>query len=99
MVKVLREFLENPMRDHYGLGLMRSTGLKSGTLYPVLEQLLERGWLENFLEDIDEHAEGRPKRRLYRLTGVGETEARRAVIDFYRDLGPTPSWLPDPEPV
>src|SRR5438309_2323477 len=87
-VKVLKEFFENPRHDQYGFGLMGATGVKSGSLCPILDQLTARGWIESFEEDIDEHVEGRPKRRLYRLTALGQREGRKAIADFYEDLGP-----------
>lgn len=93
-VKVLTIFLEHPAHDQYGFGLMRSTGVKGGSLYPILERLESVGWIEAHEEVIDEHTEGRPRRRLYRLTGAGRREAKAALIDFYRDLLPAPSWLP-----
>jgi PadR family transcriptional regulator, regulatory protein PadR len=95
--KVLLVFLDQPARDQYGFGLMRSTGVKSGSLYPILGRFEEAGWIEGYEEDIDEHAEGRPRRRLYRLTANGQREASRAVADFFRDLGPAPRWLPEAE--
>jgi PadR family transcriptional regulator PadR len=91
--KVLGAFLIQPSHEQYGFGLMKSTGVKSGSLYPMLERLERLGWIEAFDESIDERTEGRPKRRLYRLTALGEREARRALADFYRDLGPVPGWL------
>jgi PadR family transcriptional regulator PadR len=92
--KVLMEFLKNPRRDQYGFGLMKTTGVKSGSLYPILARFEGLGWVEHYDEQIDERAEGRPKRRLYRLTGTGRPAARKAVTDFYDDLGPAPVWLP-----
>jgi PadR family transcriptional regulator PadR len=93
--KVLEAFLVDPAREQYGFGLMRTTGVKSGSLYPMLDRFEQRGWIEAFNESIDEHAEGRPRRVLYRLTGVGEQEARASLIEFYRNVGPAPKWLPD----
>jgi PadR family transcriptional regulator, regulatory protein PadR len=93
--KVLSAFLAEPSHEQYGFGLMRATGVKSGSLYPMLERFEQSGWIEGFDEAIDVHAEGRPRRRLYRLTGVGEREARAALVDFYGDLGPIPRWLPN----
>src|SRR5438105_1370647 len=92
--KVLRAFLENPDEEQYGFGLMRSTRVKSGSLYPILERFERLRWIEGYDESIDEHAEGRPRRRMYRLTAVGELEARKAVADFYRDIGRPPAWVP-----
>jgi DNA-binding PadR family transcriptional regulator len=92
--KVVRAFLETPRAAQYGFGLMKSTGVKSGSLYPMLDRLERCGWIEGFDECIDERAEGRPKRRLYRLTALGEREGRAALATFYRDLGPIPDWVP-----
>jgi len=92
--KVITAFLKDPTQEQYGFGLMGSTGVGSGSLYPLLDRLERIGWVEVHDEVIDEVAEGRPKRRLYRLTGAGQREGRRAVANFYRDLGPAPSWLP-----
>lgn len=92
--KVLRAFVDAPDEEQYGFGLMRATGVKSGSLYPILERFERLHWIEGYDEVIDEHTEGRPKRRLYRLTGLGEREARKAVAEFYRDVGQAPAWLP-----
>jgi DNA-binding PadR family transcriptional regulator len=60
----------------HGYDLSRQTGLKSGTLYPVLIRLEQQGWLEAQWED--EAAPGKPRRHLYRLTALGAQEAKRA---------------------
>jgi DNA-binding PadR family transcriptional regulator len=93
--KVLSAFLENPARELYGFGLMRSTGVKPGSLYPILDRLEGCGWLSSADEEIDEVAAGRPKRRHYRLTALGEREATKTVEEFVRDLGPIRRWLPE----
>jgi PadR family transcriptional regulator PadR len=93
-VKVLGAFLDEPTKDQYGFGLIRSTGVKSGSLYPILDRFERLKWIEGRDEEIDEQIEGRPKRRLYRLTARGEREARAAVAEFYRNLGRLPAWLP-----
>jgi PadR family transcriptional regulator PadR len=92
--KVLAVFLADPAREQYGFGLMKATGVKSGSLYPMLERFEQGGLIERYDECIDESAEGRPRRRLYRLTAAGERKARAALVEFYRDLGPVPRWLP-----
>ena len=48
-----------------------------GTLYKALGRLAERGLLSSRWEDADVAAdEGRPRRRLYRVTGAGEVALR-----------------------
>lgn len=92
--KVLRAFVDDPDEAQYGFGLMRSTRVKSGSLYPMLERFERLRWIESYDESIDEHAEGRPRRRMYRLTALGKREARKAVAEFYQDVGQAPAWMP-----
>ena len=60
----------------HGYELMRSTGMQSGSLYPILMRLVERGWLEATWEP--DPPVGRPRRHLYRLSGEG-VRARAAL--------------------
>ncbi len=49
-----------------------------GTLYKALGRLVEAGLLEDRWENADVAlAAGRPRRRLYRITGLGQRGARR----------------------
>jgi DNA-binding PadR family transcriptional regulator len=80
---VLAEMLSEPAELRYGLDLCTATGLPSGTIYPILARLERIGWMESGWEDPEAHiAEGRPRRRYYRLTREGAecaTEALRAI--------------------
>ena len=67
-VQLLAELLTSPQEWRYGYDLSRNTGLKSGTLYPILMRLAERGLLETSWETVEA---GRPPRHLYKLTGEG----------------------------
>jgi len=62
---VLACLLRRPQKWHHGYDLLRETGLKSGTLYPILARLQRGGWLEQRWEKSA--APGRPPRHLYRL--------------------------------
>lgn len=53
----------------HGYALMKASSLASGTLYPILARLAERGWLEKTWE-TGEDVTG-PPRRIYTLTPVG----------------------------
>ena len=57
--------------------LSKETELSSGTLYPILVRLEERGFLESKWESAPEP--GRPPRHLYRLTAKGGAHARGEV--------------------
>ncbi len=65
---VLERFIEQPSVWRYGNDLSRETGLKSGTLYPILVRLakfhlLETRWVTT--------TDGVPPRQTYRLTPSG----------------------------
>lgn len=67
-VNVLRALATDPSRWRYGYDLATEVRLKSGSLYPILVRLADRGLLEATWETA---AHGRPPRHLYRLTGAG----------------------------
>jgi PadR family transcriptional regulator, regulatory protein PadR len=75
-IEILAVMLEDPTADYYGLDLGKRVGVLTGTVYPLLRRLEDAGWLASAEEDIDPVAAGRPRRRLYRLTGEGERAAR-----------------------
>jgi PadR family transcriptional regulator, regulatory protein PadR len=81
LLKVLRSFLEAPGHEVYGLELARATGLKSGTLYPILDRLESRGWVSSRWEERDPAEMGRPRRRFYQLTGIGQLEGREILVE------------------
>jgi PadR family transcriptional regulator, regulatory protein PadR len=81
-LRLLHVLLENPEADHYGYELMRQAKLDSGTLYPILIRLEREGWLTSIWENIDESAEGRRKRRIYKVTGLGQHFAKRELEQF-----------------
>ncbi len=57
-----------------------------GTLYKALGRMERAGLLESEWEDADEAMRaGRPRRRLYRVTGLGERAAREQLP---RDVSP-----------
>lgn len=54
-----------------------------GTLYKALARLTEAGLLESTWEDAGiAEAEGRPRRRLYRVTGAGELAHSRELAEL-----------------
>jgi PadR family transcriptional regulator PadR len=59
---------------HYGYELTQLTELKSGTLYPILMRLCDRGLLESKWQDSPQP--GRPPRHMYRLTSAGLAQVR-----------------------
>jgi PadR family transcriptional regulator, regulatory protein PadR len=70
---VLARFLERPTEWRYGYELSRVTGLKSGTLYPILMRLEKHALLEACWVATED---GVPPRHTYRLTPNGLELAR-----------------------
>src|SRR5688572_13211822 len=53
----------------HGYDLMKETGLSSGTLYPLLMRMADKGLIE--AEWREPALPGRPARHVYRLTAAG----------------------------
>jgi PadR family transcriptional regulator PadR len=68
MVRVLQALAVDPTQWRYGYELGNEVGLKSGSLYPILVRLADRGLLESSWEAP---VQGKPPRHLYRLTATG----------------------------
>ncbi|MVN85956.1 PadR family transcriptional regulator [Deinococcus sp. HMF7620] len=66
----------------YGYDLSKATGLKSGTLYPLLQRLHEQGYLD--AEWQDSPHPGKPPRHIYRLTARGLDLARERQNEVAR---------------
>jgi len=67
-ISVLRALAADPAQWRYGYDLATEVHLKSGSLYPMLVRLADRGLLETSWEP---GAGSRPPRHLYRLTPAG----------------------------
>ena len=74
---LLAVLLEDRMAWRHGYDLSKQTQLKSGTLYPILMRLSDRGWLEAKWQAPEK--DGRPQRHLYRLTTKGATYAQEQI--------------------
>jgi DNA-binding PadR family transcriptional regulator len=78
-VAVLGALLIDPGEWTHGYELARQIDMKSGTLYPILVRLSDRGLVESCWEA--EQPAGRPRRHLYRLTIDGLAQARAVTAD------------------
>ena len=75
---VMAEFLSDEKEWRYGYDISRNTGLKSGTLYPILMRLAEHRLLKTSWETAET---GRPPRHMYKLTKDGLRTARAMVSE------------------
>ena len=74
---LLDALMEQPRKWHHGYELSKATGLKSGTLYPILMRLSDLGFLDSRWKDAEPG--GRPPRHVYRLTASGLALAREQM--------------------
>ena len=88
-LSVLAALLDQPSQWQHGYALASTTGLKSGTLYPILIRLADRGLVEACWQE--EPQPGRPRRHLYRLTADGVASATGALATPAR---PQPAGRP-----
>ena len=81
-LKVLQAFMERPRTELSGADVRRTTKLSSGTLYPILIRFEEAGLLTSAWEEVDPSEVGRPRRRLYKITGHGINVANDAFAEL-----------------
>jgi DNA-binding PadR family transcriptional regulator len=81
-ISVLRAFAGDQRRWRYGYDLCQETGLKAGTIYPILMRLADQGLLETVWEKAP--PPGRPPRHMYRLSAAGRTFAGQFSEKFRR---------------
>ena len=86
-LNLLRALADEPRKWHHGYELSKATELLSGTLYPILMRLSERGFLDH--RWLDSQEAGRPPRHVYRLTATGVKHANEqfAISD---EVGSSP---------
>jgi len=79
-VSLLAVLAEEPRSWRYGYELSQETQLESGTLYPILMRLSDRGVLESKWESSAQA--GRPPRHMYRLTPQGVAYAKEETSRY-----------------
>src|SRR5262245_54188233 len=90
-LRVLRMLVEQPSKGTSGAEIAKATGVSSGTLYPLLARLEAAGWLKSQWENVEPGAVGRPRRRLYKLTAIGQRRSHDALSGVGVKLG-KPAW-------
>lgn len=76
---ILLALAQDPSAWRHGYDLCQQTGLRAGTLYPILIRLADRHWLETTWEEGI--PTGRPPRHLYRLTETGLEQAKEVLAN------------------
>lgn len=91
-LRVLAFLLQHPRTQ--GSDVSAAVGVKSGTLYPLLRQLAERGLL---LAEVQAFGSGRTT---YTVSGLGQRAFREAATALIADLSPALALASaDPSPI
>ena len=84
----------------HGFDIIDATGLRSGTVYPILRRLEDAGLVRSRWErGLRARQEGRPPRRYYQLTATGAQAAHDALERYpriARVFGPAGEAEPSP---
>jgi PadR family transcriptional regulator PadR len=97
-IAVVAALLEQPRAKHWGYDLSRRANVRSGVLYPMLQRMLDDGWLEDGWEDPNQLTEKRSPRRYYTITKAGLEELgalmhkARQDVRFRTMVGRLASW-------
>lgn len=83
LVQAAQALLADPDAKHWGYGLAKKAGIRSGVLYPILTRMLDEGWVTDGWEDPA--ATKRAPRRFYELTDLGRTQLRDVLAEASTD--------------
>jgi DNA-binding PadR family transcriptional regulator len=77
---VFQAFLDAAEGETYGFELSRTTGLPSGTIYPILRRLEDEDLIKSRWTEIETETQRR-NRKYYALTAEGRRVAHKATVD------------------
>jgi len=70
-----------------GYNISLTTGLSSGSLYPILHRLEKAEWLSSEWEKAEPSELKRPRRRLYTLTEGGRDKMKQMAATLLNNAG------------
>ena len=92
VVQVALALSDDAVGRHWGYDLSKRARVRSGVLYPILQRMLDAGWLEDGWEDRSEVDGKRPSRRYYRLTDEGRQAIGGLLEQASEDVRFTPLY-------
>lgn len=71
---------------HWGYELSKRSGVRSGVMYPILQRLLDEGWVaDGWEEQVKVGKAKRPPRRYYEVTDEGKIALGALVAEARHD--------------
>jgi DNA-binding PadR family transcriptional regulator len=77
---VFQAFLDSAGDETYGFELSRTTGLPSGTIYPILRRLEDDDLIKSRWAEVETDTQRR-KRKYYALSAEGRQAAHKATVE------------------
>jgi PadR family transcriptional regulator, regulatory protein PadR len=77
--------MADPSGRHWGYDLSKRSGVRSGVLYPILQRMLDHGWVRDGWEEQGLVREKRPPRRYYELTDDGRIQLGALLSEARED--------------
>ena len=73
LIQVSAALMNDVTGRHWGYDLSKRSGVRSGVMYPILQRMLDEGWLSDGWEDQAQVGRAkRPPRRYYEVTDAGK---------------------------
>jgi PadR family transcriptional regulator PadR len=92
VVAIVATMQARPKKPWYGLELAKRADIGSATIYAALTRLERAGLVEATWEVVDPVEAGRPRRRLYTLTGEGARVAATMVAEHKPRAHASTDW-------
>jgi PadR family transcriptional regulator, regulatory protein PadR len=86
LVQVAMALMADPGGRRWGYELSKTSGVRSGVLYPTLQRMLDEGWVRDGWEEQGEVRAKRPPRRYYELTDKGRAELGALLNEACQDV-------------
>jgi PadR family transcriptional regulator PadR len=95
LIQVSAALMSDVKGRHWGYELSKQSGVRSGVMYPILQRMLDEGWLADGWEDQEQVGRAkRPPRRYYQVTDAGKTELGAILARARRDTRFQPILAP-----
>ncbi len=94
LVQLAIALMSDASGKHWGYQLSKTSGIRSGVMYPLLTRMLDEGWLEDGWETGDASKKKRPPRRYYTLTNEGRIRLGAIVQEAQTDRRFQPAFKP-----
>lgn len=92
LIQVAVALMADASGRHWGYDLSKRSGVRSGVMYPILQRMLNEGWLDDGWEDqVRVGRAKRPPRRYYELTDKGKIALGALISEARRDARFGPS--------